>query len=147
MNTGRRRFLTMMGATVACGAIPLGCASEDGSGSSNRPMASSNAREVPVGFIGVARPGVLLGRDAGGLYAMTATCTHNQCDLTNYGTFSASGISCGCHGSMFSPTGQAIHGPAIDPLKHFKVTVGADGIIAIDTATVVDASERTPVPA
>lgn len=78
---------------------------------------------------------------------MTATCTHNQCDLTNYGSFSASGISCSCHGSMFSPTGQAIHGPAIDPLKHFKVTVGSDGLIAIDTNTVVDASVRTPVPA
>jgi cytochrome b6-f complex iron-sulfur subunit len=78
---------------------------------------------------------------------MTATCTHNQCDLTNYGSFSASGISCACHGSMFSPTGQAIHGPAIDPLKHFKVTVGSDGLIAIDTTAVVDASVRTPVPA
>ena len=110
-------------------------------------MASSKAHEVPVGFIGVARPGVLLGRDAGGLYAMTATCTHNQCDLTKYGSFSASGISCGCHGSMFSPTGQAVHGPAIDPLQHFKVTIGADDVIAIDTASPVDASVRAVVPA
>jgi nitrite reductase/ring-hydroxylating ferredoxin subunit len=145
VNTGRRRFLTMMGATMACGGIPLGCASEDGSGSGSRPIAAPHARDVPVGFIGVATAGLLLGRDAGGLYAMTATCTHNQCDLTNYGTFTASGISCGCHGSMFSPTGQAIHGPAIDPLEHFKVTVGADDAWAIDRATVVAATERTPV--
>jgi hypothetical protein len=47
---------------------------------------------------------------------MTATCTHNQCDLTNYGSFSASGISC------------------------------PDGLIAIDTATDVDAAVRTAVP-
>jgi Rieske Fe-S protein len=136
----------MMGATMACGSVPLGCASDDGA-SGNRPVASSKAHEVPVGFVGVARPGVIVGRDAGGIYAMTATCTHNQCDLTNYGSFSASGISCGCHGSMFSPTGQAIHGPAIDPLEHFKVTIGADDIIAIDTTSVVDASVRAPVPA
>jgi cytochrome b6-f complex iron-sulfur subunit len=126
--------------------MPLGCASDDGS-SSSRPMAASKARDVPVGFIGVAKPGVLLGRDAGGLYAMTATCTHNQCDLTNYGSFSASGISCACHGSMFSPTGQAIHGPAIDPLRHFAVSIGADGTWTIDTAAVVDASVRAAVPA
>jgi nitrite reductase/ring-hydroxylating ferredoxin subunit len=137
----------MVGATVACGGIPLGCASEDGSGSSPRPMAAAHARDVPVGFIGVYKPGVLLGRDAGGLYAMTATCTHNQCDLTSYGSFSASGISCGCHGSMFSPTGQAVHGPAIDPLQHFQVTIAADGTIAVDTKADVDASVRTAVPA
>ena len=137
-----------MGATVACGGTVLGCASEDGgSGSSAKPMAASHARDVPVGFIGVYKPGVLLGRDAGGLYAMTATCTHNQCDLTNYGTFTASGISCGCHGSMFSPTGQAIHGPAIDPLQHFKVTINADDTIAVDTTADVDAAVRAPVPA
>lgn len=139
----------MLGATMTAGAlplVPLACSSDDGSGSEPKPMAPANARDVAVGFVGVVRPGVLLGRDAGGLYAMTSTCTHNQCDLTNYGTFGASGISCGCHGSMFSPTGQAIHGPAIDPLKHFKVTVAADGIIAVDAATVVDAMARTPFP-
>ena len=133
---------------MACGAAgtPLGCASDDGT-SGSRPMAAPKAHDVPVGFVGVAKPGLLLGRDAGGLYAMTATCTHNQCDLTNYGDFSASGIHCGCHGSMFSPTGQAIHGPAIDPLKHFQVTIGADGTWAIDTSMVVDATVRTAVPA
>jgi nitrite reductase/ring-hydroxylating ferredoxin subunit len=141
----------MMGATMASGAlvplVPLACSSDDGSGSSPKPIAPANARDVPLGFIGVVRPGVLLGRDAGGLYAMTSTCTHNQCDLTNYGTFSASGISCMCHGSMFSPTGKAVHGPAIDPLKHYQVTVAADGVIAVDQTMVVDATVRTPAPA
>ena len=138
----------MIGATMACGAAgsSLGCASDDGS-SPARPMAAPKAQDVPVGFIGVAKPGLLLGRDAGGLYAMTATCTHNQCDLTNYGTFSSSSISCGCHGSMFSPTGQAIHGPAIDPLKHFQVSVAADGAWSIDATKVVDGAVRTAVPA
>ncbi len=133
---------------MACGAAgtPLGCASDDGSGAS-RPMAAPKAHDVPVGFIGVAKPGLLLGRDAGGLYAMTATCTHNQCDLTNYGSFSASGITCSCHGSMFSPTGEAVHGPAIGPLKHFQVSIAADGTWTIDAAKVVDAAVRAPVPA
>jgi Rieske Fe-S protein len=48
---------------------------------------------------------------------------------------------------MFSPTGQAIRGPAIDPLKHFQVTIAADGTWAIDAAMVVGATVRTPVPA
>lgn len=134
----------MMGATVATGALHAGCSGDDLAPPA-RPKAGSNVRDVPVGTLGVARPGVLLGRDPGGLYAMTAICTHNQCDLTVYGTFDASGISCMCHGSRYSTNGQAVGGPAIDPLKHYKVTVTSDGSITIDAATVVDASARTEV--
>ena len=40
-----------------------------------------------------------------------------------YGTLSEAGISCRCHGSGFSRTGDRVKGPAIDSLKHFKVDV------------------------
>lgn len=135
----------MMGATMASVAIHAGCSSSDETSSSAKPMAGSNVKDIKVGSLGIVRSTVLLGRDAGGLYAMTAVCTHNQCDMTRYGEFSGSGLMCMCHGSQFSLTGENTHGPANTPLKHLKVDVGADGTIAIDEKTVVDAAMRTPV--
>ena len=145
----RRRFLSMMGATVATGVIQAGCSSSDDSGATTTgaiPAAATNVRDVPVGFVGNAGSRVLLGRDAGGLYAMTSVCTHNQCDLIVYGTLTDTGISCRCHGSGFSLTGDRVKGPAIMPLKHFAVAVAADGTITIDANTTVDAAVRTAVP-
>ncbi len=138
----RRHFLGMLGATVV-----TGCASsaDDGAGGGGIAAAGTNVRDVSVGSLGSTGSRILLGRDAGGLYAMTSVCTHNQCDLTVYGTLSESGISCRCHGSGFSRTGDRVKGPAIMPLKHFKVDVAADGTISVDAATVVDAAVRTPV--
>lgn len=137
-----------MGATVATGVIQ-GCSSSDDGGESGGGIAAigTNVKDVAVGSLGSAGSRVLLGRDAGGLYAMTSVCTHAQCDLVVYGTLSEAGISCRCHGSGFSRTGDRVKGPAIDSLKHFKVDVAADGTITIDTKTVVDAAARTSVPA
>lgn len=138
----------MVGATVATGVLQGACSSsDDGAGGGGLPVAGTNVKDIPVGFVGSAGARILLGRDAGGLYAMTSTCTHNQCDLIQYGSLSASSISCKCHGSAFSLTGARVKGPAIDPLEHYKVTLAADGTIAIDTKTVVDAAARTAVPA
>jgi nitrite reductase/ring-hydroxylating ferredoxin subunit len=144
----RRRFLSMMGATVATGVVQQGCASSDdgSSGDSGIPAAASHVKDVPVGSVGSTGSRILLGRDAGGLYAMTAVCTHMQCDLTVYGALNGTGISCRCHGSGFSLTGTRVKGPAIDSLKHFKVDLAADGTISVDATTVVDAAVRTPVP-
>jgi nitrite reductase/ring-hydroxylating ferredoxin subunit len=141
----RRRFLTMMGASVASGAVGAGCSGSDEPEDARIPVAGTNVRDVPVGFLGTTGTRMLLGRDAGGLYAMTSVCTHNQCDLTVYGTLSASGISCKCHGSGFSRTGAAIRGPAFNPLNHFRVDVAPDGAITVDSKTIVDAAVRTPV--
>ena len=142
----RRHFLTMMGATVAAGVTQGGCSSADEPASGGIPVAGTNVRDVPVGFLGSTGVRTLLGRDAGGLYAMTSVCTHNQCDLVRFGTISETGLSCMCHGSGFSRTGEAIKGPAFMPLKHFRVDVAADGSITIDANTVIDAAVRTAVP-
>jgi len=138
---GRRHFLTMVGAAATC-ALHVGCSDDGGSG--GNATAGSNVKDIAVGSLGVFKPGVALGRDAGGLYAMTTICTHQQCDISKDGTVSASGLKCVCHGSGFTVTGEVANGPATAPLKHFQVDVAADGTITVQT-TVVDAAKRTPV--
>ena len=146
----RRRFLGMVGATVATGVIQ-GCSSSDDAGGGTTtgaiPAAPTNVKDIPVGFVGSAGNHVLLGRDGGGLYAMTASCTHQSCDLAVYGSLNGTGISCRCHGSGFSLTGERVKGPAVNSLGHYKVDVAADGTITVDTKTTVDAATRTAVPA
>lgn len=94
----------------------------------------------------VRGPGsTLVGRDDGGLYAMTSLCTHSQCDLRTNGVVSASGLMCGCHGSKYTLDGTRVSGPAPASLAHLKLTVNADKTISVDPNEKVDASVRTPV--
>ena len=141
----RRHFLSMVGATVAAGVTGCASSADDSASGGGIPAAATNVRDVPVGSLGSTGSRILVGRDAGGLYAMTSVCTHNQCDLSVYGTLTDSGISCRCHGSGFSRTGERVKGPAIMPLKHFKVDVAADCTISVDASTAVDAAFRTAV--
>jgi Rieske Fe-S protein len=87
---------------------------------------------------------VLIGRDANGLYALTAICTHQQCnmDAAPMGTISATGIMCVCHGSRFSTTGAVLMGPATQALRAFALAVGCDGFLYADTKTIVPATQR-----
>lgn len=85
-----------------------------------------------------------IARDAGGLYAMTSTCSHEGCDLGD-GVRTADSVTCRCHHSQFDLNGAVLRGPASSPLAHFQVELGGDGSITVHGGTKVDASVRTPV--
>ena len=137
-----------MGTTVAAVGLTIGCSDDEGASEATGPVAAGNVSAVAVGSVAaVGGKPVILGRDDKGLYALSAICTHEQCDISSSGTIAASGINCSCHGSKFSATGDVKQGPATSPLKHFKVDLGADGSITIQAGTVVDAAQRTAVPA
>jgi nitrite reductase/ring-hydroxylating ferredoxin subunit len=51
-------------------------------------------------------------RDAGGLYALTAICTHAGCTVT---ARSSTGFTCPCHGATFDENGNATGGPVSRP--------------------------------
>jgi nitrite reductase/ring-hydroxylating ferredoxin subunit len=87
-----------------------------------------------------ARQRLFLCRDPGGLYAVTAVCTHNGCIVGFSGA--GAGFRCPCHGSRFDFTGTVTNGPANSPLRHFLVCVGADGAVRVDTSEVVNPSVR-----
>lgn len=84
---------------------------------------------------------VIVGHDAGGLYAYSAVCTHAGCVVD---APSSTGIAyCPCHGSRFNGNGAVVTGPAGTPLPHYQVTVCA-GIAYVNRARTVAASTRTP---
>ena len=134
----RRRFLAVVGA--AAGAA---CSSPAAGPAQVGDVAAGNVSALPAGSLTpVGSEPVCIGRDAGGVYAMTLTCTHAGCDMGQTGSVSPRGLTCGCHGSEFDANGAVLRGPAQAALDHFAVTADASGNLTIHGAQVVDASQR-----
>ena len=110
------------------------------------PVTAGNVSALAVGTL-QAVPGeaVILGRDSGGLYAMSAACTHAGCMLSVTNAAGAEELSCPCHGSLFDVNGDVTRGPALASLQHYQVDVAADGTITIQGGQPVSAQARTAV--
>ena len=78
-------------------------------------------------------------RDAGGIYAMTAICTHQGCTVSGW---NGSAFPCPCHGSQYDLNGAVVQGPATLPLNHFEVTTDGSGFLVVDTGKMVAAQVR-----
>ena len=88
---------------------------------------------------------VLIGHDAGGFYALSSICPHQDCDMAGgSGQITASGVTCTCHGSKFSLSGAVTHGPANQGLPAYAMELGCDGQLYVDTNSMVAASQRVP---
>jgi 3-phenylpropionate/trans-cinnamate dioxygenase ferredoxin subunit len=62
----------------------------------------------------------------GDLHAFDDVCTHQQCSLAE-GELDGTVIECPCHGSQFDViTGEAVNGPAVDPVDVFQAKVEDD---------------------
>lgn len=88
-----------------------------------------------------AAQGVYLVRDAGGIFAVSASCLH----LGGRIQPGSSGFSCACHGSRYDLNGTVTVGPAPvgAVLDHFEVReAAAGGALLIDTSKKVAASAR-----
>ena len=80
-------------------------------------------------------------RDAQGLYALTAICTHAGCTVSvRSGSF-----YCPCHRATFSFNGDAVSGPVFSPLVHYPVCSLGGGMVGVDRAHTVSASVRLAV--
>ena len=82
-----------------------------------------------------------LRRDAKGLYAISAICTHLGCTVNKAGE----NYECPCHGSKFNGTGYVLKGPATAPLDRLELTLAADGKVVVDTSQKVAADARWPL--
>lgn len=108
--------------------------------------------------------GAILGRDDGGFYALSATCTHACCNVNVCAdasctsvmldapacadpqpvTISRTGAAflCPCHGSQYAADGTVLSGPAHLPLPAVAATIeGAD--VVVDLSRPVDRTTRT----
>jgi nitrite reductase/ring-hydroxylating ferredoxin subunit len=144
--TTRRHFLAVV-STGAAAAL-AGCSGASGGVEPEAfgDVSGGSVAELPVGTI-KAIPGVpaAVGRDAGGVYALTLTCTHNGCTVTVVGIGTNASFSCPCHGSKFDKNGDVTQGPAADPLVHFAVDIDAAGNITVHGGMRVDATIRHAV--
>ena len=78
-------------------------------------------------------------RDSGGLYALSASCTHSGCTVSKQ----SSRFYCPCHGATFDLNGQHPTSPAFSPLDHYAVCVDGSGTIYVDYNSVVSPSTRS----
>ena len=93
---------------------------------------------LPAGqaLIPTGRP-VALYRDAGGVYAVSLTCTHLGCIVKK----SPEGFECPCHGSRFAADGEVTKGPAPQPLPWVEVS-GKGANYVVDLGKRVPAGTR-----
>lgn len=84
--------------------------------------------QYPVGSeTRLEKENVFVFRDAEGLYAVSAVCTHLGCIVGR----SPEGFACPCHGSRFDPTGKVVGGPAPRALPWLEVSRAADGQLVV----------------
>jgi nitrite reductase/ring-hydroxylating ferredoxin subunit len=124
----------------AAGAGAAGCG-RAGGGQPTGPIAAGKVQDLPVGTFRVMGD-VVVARDSGGLYAMSAVCTHAGCPTRE----SNGQLFCPCHGSLFDRNGNVTRGPARQALPHFQVEVGPDGSLTVQASTVVAADARFQPP-
>jgi cytochrome b6-f complex iron-sulfur subunit len=141
----RRRFLVWLtrgalGAAVAviAGQIVrfLSFQPEGGEPSVSRVGRPEDFAEEGLTYIAEAR--VYVGHDGGGLFALDAVCTHLGCliEPAEMGRY-----RCPCHGSYFSPDGEALNGPATRPLRFLRLWLGSDSLM-VDRDQQVGPAER-----
>jgi cytochrome b6-f complex iron-sulfur subunit len=109
------------------------------------PAEAGNVNDLSVDTLKqIPNVNAFIGRDANGVYAMSAVCTHMGCLLGAAGTVE-SGAACGCHGSRFDGNGIVTHGPAGRNLQHYQVDIASDGTITVQGGIPVsDPATRTP---
>lgn len=66
------------------------------------------------------------------MYAIFAKCTHLGCTPSWYEEDRT--FKCPCHGSEYYSNGVNFSGPAPRPMDRFKISIGEDGQIVVDTS-------------
>jgi nitrite reductase/ring-hydroxylating ferredoxin subunit len=138
------------GSDGSNGSGSAGSGSGSGSGSGVQANVCPSTGAIDTGFKPTAITStpsyysgskVFIGRDSGGVYAMTAVCTHQGATCVVQGAE----IYCPRHGATFSLTGTVTGSPATTSLKHYAMCVMSNGNLGVITSMTVSASQRLNV--
>ena len=78
--------------------------------------------------------GIALGLD-GGVIALYQKCPHLGCRVPECVT--SQWFECPCHGSQYNRVGEKRGGPAPRGMDRFAMSVSADGVLTVDTGTII----------
>ena len=78
--------------------------------------------------------GLTLGLD-GGVIAIYQKCQHLGCRVPECVT--SQWFECPCHGSQYNRVGEKRGGPAPRGMDRFAMSVSADGVLTVDTGTII----------
>ena len=145
VSVSRRQFCEGLASCLGLAAI-AGCTTGQPSGTdaAGGTCGSQNIDVGPAATFVANMPVFFSGgiffvvRDASGLYAVSATCTHEGGTINVVG----SDYVCPRHGAQFQFDGTVISGPAVLPLPHLEMCVLANGNIGVNPAVKVDAAQR-----
>lgn len=102
-------------------------------------VVAGSPADFPVGELTPLADGpVFIGRDEGGLFALSAVCTHLGCTVARSGE----GLACPCHGSRFAADGINLAGPAARPLPYLALQFNQDGLVEVNLEAVVESTFR-----
>lgn len=95
----------------------------------------ATTNEIPPGTmkqIMVSGKSICLANVAGEFFAVSDTCTHEQCSLST-GYLDSNVIICACHGAQFdAASGEVLSPPAPSPVQTYQVVVkGTDIYITL----------------
>ena len=76
--------------------------------------------------------------DSGGLFAVSAVCTHLGCLVKH----EADGFQCPCHGSRYAASGDVVQGPAEQPLARAALSLDSEGQVVLNLREAVDEAFR-----
>jgi Rieske Fe-S protein len=87
--------------------------------------------DFPIGTLTLlTNAPVFIGRDEGGLFALSAVCTHLGCTVAQNGQ----GLICPCHGSRFAADGRNLEGPASQALPYLALNLNSEGLVEVNLA-------------
>jgi nitrite reductase/ring-hydroxylating ferredoxin subunit len=152
----RREFCAAIGLASAAGFVIVGCSSDGTSqqtpdASLPPPDAGSGSATCGTGTdVGAPTAFVLdtpmyfssgkffVVRDSGGLFAVSARCTHQGVTIA----VSGSQYRCPSHGATFMFNGTVTGGPTSTSLPHFSMCTLANGHVGVMPGTTVPAATR-----
>lgn len=139
LGTNRRDFLTQIGlgacaaATLGSGAVTLDYLKPKVLFEPPTVFRAGTPIDYPEGTVRFNREQkTYVVGTAGGIYALSAVCTHLGC-ITRF-VSDENVIACPCHGSRFDLEGNVISGPAPRPLPWLQVNADSQGNLIVDTS-------------